>query len=79
VQRDLEGERLARQKDVAGLTALSVGFAKAAVETKADKAIMEKTIDAANPAPASPALSELMRQLRDSDGAKPTSPAKPNR
>jgi len=79
VQRDLDGERLARKRDVAGLTALSSGLTKAAVETKADKAIMERAIDATNPSPASSALSDLLRQLRASDSSKPTSATGANR
>lgn len=79
VQRDLEGERSARKQDVAGLTVLAKGLKAAAVDTKADQAILAETINANAPQAASPGLSAYLSQLRASDGAKPTPPARVNR
>lgn len=75
LQTDLAAEQLARRKDVAGLTALSSGLAQAATDTAKDQAILERTIDATNPKPASAGLASLIACLRDRDAGRECAPA----
>lgn len=75
LRTDLTNEQKARQRDVAGLTALSSGLAQAATDTANDRAILERTIDATHPAPASPGLVSLLDCLRANDAHRVCAPA----
>jgi hypothetical protein len=73
---NLRAEQDARKRDVAGLTTLSKGLTQVATDTKRDATILAETINASNPAPASPRLSDFLRGLREADAAAvPASPA----
>jgi peptidoglycan hydrolase CwlO-like protein len=73
---NLKSETAARERDVAGLTALAQGLAAAATTTKRDAQILSETIDAAHPTPSSPALAAFLASLRAADqAAKPAGPA----
>ncbi|WP_420142800.1 hypothetical protein [Sphingomonas sp.] len=74
VQADLKAEKAARQRDIAGLTALSQGLGKVAVETKQDAKIVQETVKDAN-VPLSPQLGALLDGLRATSG-KPADAAK---
>jgi hypothetical protein len=62
-------EKAAREKDVAGLTALSQGVVAAASARAIDDKILSETIDAKNPQPSSPGLARFLDGLRASDSA----------
>ncbi|MET0439144.1 MAG: hypothetical protein ABW043_16790 [Devosia sp.] len=68
----IQAEKLSRERDVAGLTALSSGLAKVSTDNRKDAAILAETIDAKNPAPSSPGLAALLDGLRaaDQDGKR---------
>jgi hypothetical protein len=69
ISEQLETERAARQRDIAGLTTLSKGLTAAAADTKKDQAAIVETINHENPEPASAGLAAFLDKLRANDGA----------
>jgi hypothetical protein len=78
LKTELETEKDARKRDVAGLTALSQGVVAAANAHAVDEQILAETIDAKNPKPSSPGLTDFLNGLRASDAnrAAPAGPAR---
>ena len=66
LRAEIAAEKQARERDVAALTSLSSGLAKAATNTKRDTQIMTETIGA-TPTPSSPALRAFLDGLRAAD------------
>lgn len=75
----IAAEKLARRKDIAGLTALSSGLATAAVDNAKDAAVMKDTINATNPQPVSAGLRSLLDCLRTVDRGGECAPATASR
>ena len=79
LKAQIVAEKAARLRDVAALTTLSSGLAKASTDTKADQRILQETISA-TPAPSSPALAAFIAGLRANDAAgKPVTAASTGR
>jgi hypothetical protein len=71
LKTDLASEQAARQRDVAGLTALSQGIIGASSARSLDEATLRETIDEKNPKPSSPGLAGFIDGLRRSDSPPP--------
>lgn len=71
----VKAETIARRRDVAGLTTLSVGLTTAAAARTKDQAILERTVDASTAQPVSPALRDLLAGLRANDRGDVPAPA----
>jgi hypothetical protein len=69
LEQAIVAEKVARERDVAGLTALSSGLAKAASDTKKDQTILAETIDAQHSQPVSSGLANLLGELRRADAS----------
>lgn len=72
---DLETEKAARRKDVAGLTVLSEGVLAASSARSIDEKILAETIDAKNPQPVSPGLASFLDGLRAAEAPSPATPS----
>lgn len=70
----IKAEHAARERDVAALTSLSSGLAKAATDSRTDAKILAETVNG-TPTPASPALAAFLAGLRKADaGAAAATP-----
>jgi len=76
LETDLKTEQDARKADVAGLTTLSRGVVAASSARALDDKVLSETIDAKNPHPSSPELSNFLDGLRREAGS-PGPAAKP--
>jgi len=75
LERNLEAEKQARQRDVAGLTTLARGITAAATARGLDEEVLRNEIDTRNPNPVSPELARFLDGLRRSDRATRAAPA----
>lgn len=75
LKTEIAAEKLARERDVAGLTTLASGLAAASSATKKDNAILQETINVAAPQPATPGLARFIECLRAGDRGGDCPPA----